>query len=71
MVMKKYHFLAALAFVALASCTNKVQTDSPEFQDPLEDGTPVPVLFSAASPKASVEVKSVGAQVDANGYVTA
>ena len=59
--MKKYHFLAALAFVALASCTNKVQTDSPEFQDPLEDGTPVPVLFSAASPKASVEVKSVGA----------
>ena len=61
MVMKKYHFLAALAFVALASCTNKVQTDSPEFQDPLEDGTPVPVLFSAASPKASVEVKSVGA----------
>lgn len=59
--MKKYHFLAALAFVALASCTNKIQTDSPEFQDPLEDGTPVPVLFSAASPKASVEVKSVGA----------
>ena len=39
MVMKKYHFLAALAFVALASCTNKVQTDSPEFQDPLEART--------------------------------
>ena len=59
--MKKYHLLAAVAFVALAACTKNGQTNVPEITDPLEDGTPVPVLFSAVSPSTGVQVKSVGA----------
>ena len=61
MIMKKYHLLAAVAFVALAACTKNGQTNVPEITDPLEDGTPVPVLFSAVSPSTGVQVKSVGA----------
>lgn len=61
MIMKKYHLLAAVAFVALAACTKNGQTNVPEVTDPLEDGTPVPVLFSAVSPSTGVQVKSVGA----------
>ena len=57
--MKKYQLFAAAAIVALASCTKNGQTTPPEITDPLEDGNPVPVLFSAASPK--LQVKSVGA----------
>ena len=57
--MKKYQLFAAAAIVALASCTKNGQTTTPEITDPLEDGNPVPVLFSAASPK--LQVKSVGA----------
>lgn len=61
MIMKKYHLLASVAFVALAACTKNGQTNVPEITDPLEDGTPVPVLFSAVSPSTGVQVKSVGA----------
>ena len=57
--MKKYQLFAAAAIVALASCTKNGQTTTPDITDPLEDGRPVPVLFSAASPK--LQVKSVGA----------
>ena len=35
--MKKYHLLAAVAFVALAACTKNGQTNVPEITDPLED----------------------------------
>ena len=59
--MKKYYLLAAVAFVALAACTKNGQTNVPEITDPLEDGTPVPVHFSAVSPSTGVQVKSVGA----------
>ncbi len=59
--MKKHFLFAAVAFAALAGCSKSVQTDSEQpLVDPLEDGTPVAVSFSAASPK-TVEVKSVGA----------
>ncbi len=57
--MKKICLFAAVAFAALAGCTKEVQNPS-ETPEPLDDGTPVPVLFAAASPN-QVQVKSVGA----------
>ncbi len=58
MVMKKYHFYAAVAIVALASCSKSAPVV--ETPDPLDDGSKVAVAFSAVSPS-SIDVKSVGA----------
>ncbi len=58
--MKKIHLLAAVAFAALAGCTKSTQGTDQVITDPIDDGTPVPVLFSAASP-ANIQLKSVGA----------
>ncbi len=56
--MKKYHFFAAVAIVALASCSKSAPVV--ETPDPLDDGKAVAVTFSAVSPK-NIDVKSVGA----------
>ena len=56
--MKKSLLFAALAVSIAAACTKTGQvTQTP---DPLDDGQPVPVIFSASAPR-NIEVKSTGA----------
>ena len=56
--MKKSLLFAVLAVSIAAACTKTGQvTQTP---DPLDDGQPVPVIFSASAPR-NIEVKSTGA----------
>lgn len=54
--MKKSFLFAAAAVIVAASCTKNGTIETP---DPLDDGTPVAVEFSASAPK-NIEVKSTG-----------